>query len=336
MLVQLAGKAAFCTVACLVLAAIPSVVRSATITHEPLGKGVELIRISGEISSGDENKFRVLALRYDKAVVALNSDGGELSPALEIGKAIHIRDYDTFVIDGDYCASACALIWVAGSTRLLEPRANIGFHASYFEKNGRKVESGVANALVGRYLTQLELPERAIVYATTADPTSIRWLKPTDQDSSGIPFEIVTDDSKSDVSPPAVIDDADLHPVVAWRVAAVSKDGSVYFVGADGITRDADEIQFFMDAWSSTVVNGANRLIGLVQADCRTKAYRPLSADDYLNDRHIRQEAHLPGVKYPPSESAVAGVIDAACKGDYLSQPVANPAVEVARIRSRH
>jgi hypothetical protein len=318
---------------------MPSVALSATIAHEPLGQGLELIRISGDIASGDEDKFRALAVRYDKAVVALHSNGGELSPALEIGEAIYIRGYDTFIRNGDYCASACALIWVAGSTRLLEPGAKIGFHASYFEKDGRKVESGVANALVGRYLTRLGLPERAIVYATSADPMSIRWLRPTDQDSSGIPFEVFTDDSKSDESISAfvdvdVIDEADIIPMEAWRLTAVSKGGSVFFVSADRITRNGDQIQFFMDAWSSTAVDGANHLIGLIQADCGTRAYRPLSAHDFMGESYVRKESDLPNVKYAPSGSTIAGVIDSVCKGDYLSQAVENRAEQVARIRS--
>jgi hypothetical protein len=46
--------------------------------------------------------------------------------------------------------------------------AQIGFHAAYIEKAGRASESGVGNALVGSYLTQIGLSENAVVYITQA------------------------------------------------------------------------------------------------------------------------------------------------------------------------
>lgn len=131
-----------------------------------------------------------MAVQYKKAVVAFDSAGGQLLPALEIGKEIHIRGYSTVVGNGKSCASACALMWIAGTTRWISPTGQVGFHASYLEANGRKVESGVANALVGRYLTQLDLPESSVIYATSAGPASIQWLRAADHGSSSISFEV--------------------------------------------------------------------------------------------------------------------------------------------------
>lgn len=164
---------------------------AATIDHAPFGDGIEFIGIQGPIVAGDDEKFSRLAVQYKYALVALDSDGGQLLPALEIGKEIHIRGYSTVVGNGKSCASACALIWIAGSTRWITPTGQVGFHASYLEANGRKVESGVANALVGRYLTQLDLPESSVIYATSAGPDSIQWLRAADHGRSSIPFEVL-------------------------------------------------------------------------------------------------------------------------------------------------
>lgn len=181
------GRNFACTLA---LICTSSTAGAATIDHAPLGEGIELIGIQGPIVTGDDEKFSRLAVQYKKALVAFDSDGGQLLPALEIGKEIHIRGYSTIVGNGKSCASACALMWIAGTTRWISSSGQVGFHASYFEANGRKVESGVANALVGRYLTQLDLPESSVIYATSAGPDSIQWLRAADHGKSSISFDV--------------------------------------------------------------------------------------------------------------------------------------------------
>jgi hypothetical protein len=49
----------------------------------------------------------------------------------------------------------------------------VNSHAAYIEKVGRASESGVGNALVGSYLTQIGLSENAVVYITQAAPTEM-------------------------------------------------------------------------------------------------------------------------------------------------------------------
>ncbi|MHA6334057.1 COG3904 family protein [Qipengyuania sp. CAU 1752] len=151
--------------------------------------GIIAIVVIGEIVAGDENKFRALSLRYDDAIVVLNSPGGALEPALAIGRAIRIREYPTAVTADAMCASSCALIWLAGSTRYLSTQGLVGFHASYYESNGQLIETGVGNALIGHYLSQLNLPENAVRFATSASPTTILWLDATNRAGSGIHYE---------------------------------------------------------------------------------------------------------------------------------------------------
>jgi hypothetical protein len=47
---------------------------------------------------------------------------------------------------------------------------------AYIEEAGRASESGVGNALVGSYLTQIGLSETAVVYITQAAPTELTLL----------------------------------------------------------------------------------------------------------------------------------------------------------------
>lgn len=173
------------------LSALPTVANTATIAHEKLDATREIISIEGNIVSGDLEQFRQISLRHPKAIVVLNSDGGLIYPAIEIGKIIKVMGYATVVSDDNVCASACALIWMAGSKRLLSASGHIGFHASYRESNGKVVESGVANALVGNYLTLLGASAKTIVFATTAPPDRVQWLTTANREAAGIDFELI-------------------------------------------------------------------------------------------------------------------------------------------------
>lgn len=168
------------------LGAVPA---SAAVDHSTLAGGVEGIYITGEIVPGDEATFRGLAERYRTAVVYLESPGGTVLPAIEIGKLVRERGYKTVVLADSTCTSACALIWLGGKHRYLEPGGHLGFHATHSDQGGRMVETGVGNAMVGHYLSQLNLPEKAVVFATIASPYELNWLNAENSSEAGIAFE---------------------------------------------------------------------------------------------------------------------------------------------------
>lgn len=157
------------------------------------GTETPMILVSGDIVRGDESKFRRISLEHENAVVLLDSMGGTLGPALSIGEAIRLREYVTVVPNGSVCASACALVWLAGERRALSPAGKVGFHASYYEENGQRIETGVGNAVIGHYLSRLNLPEKAVVFATSSSPHQITWLNESNRESSGIYFDVFPD-----------------------------------------------------------------------------------------------------------------------------------------------
>lgn len=161
---------------------------------------VALIYIEGDIELEDDEKFRKLATEYRDAIVVLNSEGGIIRPAMDIGRTIKLRNYTTVIYKDGVCASACALIWLAGSDRVVFEGGKVGFHASYLDTNGTKLETGVGNALVGHYLTQLGFSEKTIVFATLAPPDKILWLDDQTASASGIVFEAIADEDKSQTS----------------------------------------------------------------------------------------------------------------------------------------
>lgn len=197
--------------------------QAAKIQHIVVSKDFGLITIEGDIVPGDVERFRQLSLRYPKAIVGLDSPGGYVMPAMEIGRLIRMAGFATLVPEDSSCVSSCALIWVAGTRRLMSPQGRVGFHASYLDNNGRLEESGVANALVGSYLTQLSFSQRAIVFATTASPTSVLWLTRANSEAAGIDFKDwvpKAQTAQAEAPPPPVIRYAPPQPAQAAPVRA--------------------------------------------------------------------------------------------------------------------
>ena len=187
----------------LVLLALMSVLLTAVTTRhlqaaevrvnpDPSGDFV-FIAVEGEIFAGDEKKFTQAALQNDMAIVVLNSPGGSTLAGVEIGKAIRLKGYFTYVPADALCASACGYVWLAGVQRYMEITSKIGFHASFVKENGVNRESGVGNALVGAYLNSLGLSQNAIAYISTAPPESMTWMTPQDAANMGIEVKLANE-----------------------------------------------------------------------------------------------------------------------------------------------
>lgn len=219
-----------------------SAVCAADFYNQTLDDGSEAIIISGDIVTGDEERFRELSVKYPEAVVALSSFGGALVPALEIGRMIRLRGYTTVVLDGEVCVSSCALIWVAGERRILSEDALVGFHASYIDTSGTKVESGVANALVGHFLSQLNLSQGAVIFATSAPPDEVTWLTSVDWRESPISFEVYESSDTTQAlltSPPPIktrpiLRGGEVYSTYDWYKSQIAKP-SFAVDGARGI-----------------------------------------------------------------------------------------------------
>src|SRR5262245_40429855 len=137
---------------------------SAAITvHEPDGEGRVFVDIIGAIDEGDCKTFKdkteqiyPIGLGHPKkqVIVTLISYGGRAEPALQIGDWIRKRGMATFVPGDRACASACALIWLAGTPRTVGDTPQIGFHAVYDPKTMR--ETGPGNDVDRKSVVQVK------------------------------------------------------------------------------------------------------------------------------------------------------------------------------------
>ncbi|MFC6623115.1 hypothetical protein [Novosphingobium panipatense] len=174
--------------------------QAAEVTSYTTRGGTHLIFVIGDIVSGDDERFKGEASKYSDATVVLESDGGKTVTAIEMGETIRLKGYSTAVVNGSQCNSACALIWLAGAPRALSRSARVGFHATYTDAEGKRSESGVGNAIVGRYLTLLNIPVKALVYATSAPPSSLNWVTASNATAVGIDVKIIDDIELDDAS----------------------------------------------------------------------------------------------------------------------------------------
>src|SRR5215475_10156487 len=191
-------------VSALVCLCLPQPALSAEFRKSSLGPSApDLIEVVGELIRGDEAKFIEAAIKSADAIVVFHSGGGNLLAGIEIGKAIRLKGFSTMVPDNMYCASACALAWIAGRVRLMSDTARVGFHAVYTSQDGETRVSSAGNAIVGAYLNQLGLPTSAIIYITGAPPDGMQWLNFADAQRVGIEVKRLnlTEDAKASQPP---------------------------------------------------------------------------------------------------------------------------------------
>lgn len=285
-----------CRLALFMLFLGASSANAATISHQKLDNGSELIVISGDIQAGDQAAFKKLAIQYDKAVVGLSSNGGALVPALEIGMALHLQGFDTAVISGNQCASACALIWAGGANRYLVKGGRVGFHASYTDEGGKVVETGLGNALVGRYLTQLGFSERATIFATASHPDSIAWIaNEQDAATSGFSFSFSTPaeeakaDAVAELAPP--VSSVPYKTVQGWNIYRNSEDCGAAAVFKSSIL----EVSYNAKKHSTSVLFTYPDGTSLSEGDQRTIGIYFLKQDGTLDSgwKSLQFTAHL-------------------------------------------
>ena len=148
--------------------------------------GRDTIVVNGQINTGDDQAFIRLASGLDHALIFLNGPGGNMITALNIGRYVRTRGWDTAVAEKQLCMSACAVLWLAGTNRYMADTALIGFHAAYRVEQDKAVESSIGNALVGAYLNSLGLSDKAVIYITYSPPEDIQILTKADARAVGI------------------------------------------------------------------------------------------------------------------------------------------------------
>lgn len=130
--------------------------------------------------------------------MVLNSPGGKVVEAINIGIKLRDIGFSTAVMDQSDCQSACALIWLAGKIRIATTTSKIGFHQSYtLNVSGNAIPSIQGNALVGYYLAKIDVSPSVVSYVTAATPDTFEWLSFSKAEELGIEVIALDNDERT-------------------------------------------------------------------------------------------------------------------------------------------
>lgn len=162
------------------------------------------IIIDGEIAPGDAEKFRKLAVQRRGVVrLMVNSEGGDVATALQIGEMVNALRADVEVEPGGICASACFFIWLNGASRSAGPADTktmnfgaVGLHRPFLRNPTESEESTnrqIAVMLkISEYLKVKLIPQKFIDLMMGKSSAEIYWLTRSDLEEIGrVPPQLV-------------------------------------------------------------------------------------------------------------------------------------------------
>lgn len=171
------------------LGALGGAARAASFTRAELPGPLPAIRIAGVLAPGDAAAFHAPAWTLPQAVIVTTGPGGSVGAAIAIGSEIRNRGWPTLVPANTACASACAMIWLAGTRRFLAEGARIGFHAMSYRENGIAVETHEPDFDLRRWLTQLGYSDDTTATIVATPSRTVRWLDRLELQANGIATE---------------------------------------------------------------------------------------------------------------------------------------------------
>ena len=144
------------------------------------------IAASGVVLLGDEDRLRTVIRAMPPntrlAGISLDSPGGDLLEGLRVAAAVHDAHLQTIVRNGAKCASACFIMFAAGSHMFADTSALLGVHSASY--GGRDTpEAQVATVLMARRLSVYGVPDAILGKLVSAQPNQIWWLARSDLES---------------------------------------------------------------------------------------------------------------------------------------------------------
>jgi hypothetical protein len=142
------------------------------------------IYATGAVADGDATKLQKLiqdndvGSGFDDYAIRLNSPGGLTLEGMKIGRALRAARIQTLVAQGDSCASACALVFLGGTSRYatgigigrrLAFGAHLGFHGFRAPDDSVRFENETLS--LGRIVAALILE-----YAAEMKGVDLGWL----------------------------------------------------------------------------------------------------------------------------------------------------------------
>lgn len=181
---------------CFLLLVLPGQpARALRFTYHPVADAVgpASLAASGAVQPGDDDRLRE-ALRAlppgaRLAGLFLDSPGGDLLEGLRLAATVHAARLQTIVGEGAKCASACFLVFAAGSHLFASPTALVGVHsASYAGLDTPDAQA--ATVTMARRLSEYDVPDTILGKMVTAHPSQIWWLNRSELESMRVDMNV--------------------------------------------------------------------------------------------------------------------------------------------------
>jgi hypothetical protein len=170
----------------------------ADVSYKPKdGIAINPILIHGTISVGDTQRFlkAVKQVQQDSGgfvSIRLNSNGGDVNTALEIGRQIRSlgRVTSVGIAEQDTCVSSCVFILAGGPRRSVS--GAVGIHRPYapsdtnFTQQAQKVAYEKIGAMVVSYLREMNIPESLWELMFRIPPEKMRYLTVSELQQYGL------------------------------------------------------------------------------------------------------------------------------------------------------
>jgi hypothetical protein len=142
-----------------------------------------VLTVNGMIGPGAYRQFRAALYNGNPDLVVLNGPGGILEEAFLIAEEVRRRGLDTLVAPNGACASACAVVYLAGRNKYLGSGGAIGLHSASSADGRADAE---ATAIMAEYLSRLGVPQSTLRRMAQTAPSDIRWLTRSELRAVGI------------------------------------------------------------------------------------------------------------------------------------------------------
>jgi len=146
--------------------------------------------LSGEIVVGDSDKLKSFIRRADRngdmvVILRLDSPGGSVLEGVKLADVVRDEKLATSVVGAAKCASACFLVFAAGSEKFASYTAQVGVHGASDEHGRETAQSSAATVSMARVAKELGVPPSIIGKMVVTPPDEIVWLSPDDLRSMG-------------------------------------------------------------------------------------------------------------------------------------------------------
>jgi hypothetical protein len=120
------------------------------------------------------------------AGILLNSPGGNVAEGFRLARIVRDAKMAAIVSDGAVCASACFIVFAAGSEKFAGYAARVGVHGAVSDGSQHETDqSRAATIIMARAVKELGVPPGIIGQMVVTPPNQVVWLSPDDLRSMG-------------------------------------------------------------------------------------------------------------------------------------------------------